>query len=139
MTARLEFTKPTKREALARSGMKCEAIGVMYGLPKAHQCNADLAYGVEYDHIVRASDGGDNSLSNCAAVCIKCHDYKSRKVDTPGAAKTKRMSDKNVGIRKKPKKPIPSRNDLKAEPKQPKIDKSVLPTIERRSLFRPAG
>ena len=63
--ARLEFSKKTKREALSRSGMKCEAVGQMYGLGKGQRCGADLAYGVEYDHIVLAANGGDNSLENC--------------------------------------------------------------------------
>jgi hypothetical protein len=31
MANRREFTKTTKREALTRSGMLCEAVGPMYG------------------------------------------------------------------------------------------------------------
>lgn len=98
MATRSEFTKPTKRHALKRSGFKCEATGILYGLKKGQRCNSELGKGIEYDHIVRAADGGDNSLSNCAAVCIPCHRTKTSKFDVPQAAKTKRMSDKANGI-----------------------------------------
>jgi hypothetical protein len=32
--------------------MKCEALGAMYGLPAGKRCNGNLAYGVNFDHIV---------------------------------------------------------------------------------------
>lgn len=94
------FSKPTKREALRRSDKRCEGRGVAYGLPDGHRCNADLAYGVEFDHIVLHANSKDSSLENCAAVCIKCHRWKSAKHDTPLAAKTVRQQDKASGIRK---------------------------------------
>lgn len=100
--ARREFTKPVRREALARSGGCCEAVGAWYGLSPGHRCNAPLGYGVEFDHIDLDANSKDNSLSNCAAVCVKCHDYKTRHVDTPKAAKTLRQQDKAAGIKKKP-------------------------------------
>ena len=105
---RRKFTKQTMREARARSGGKCEGIGVWYGLPAGQRCNADLSKGVEYDHVIRFADGGESELSNCAAVCKTCHAQKTAKVDTPGAAKTKRMSDKANGIARDSK-PIESR------------------------------
>ena len=80
---RAEFSKKVKREALKRSGGRCEAVGEMYGLSKGKRCNANLGPVVEYDHIVRAADGGDNSLGNCAAVCKRCHLIKTTKFDTP--------------------------------------------------------
>ena len=67
--SRREFTKPTKREALRRSGGKCEAVGTWYGLPAGQRCGRDLAYGVEFDHIDFDANSKDNSLENCAAVC----------------------------------------------------------------------
>lgn len=94
------FSKPTKRAALWRSGGKCEAVGPMYGLPDGHRCNADLGYGVEFDHIVLHANSKDNSLGNCAAVCVKCHKWKTARHDTPLAAKTLRQQDKGSGIRK---------------------------------------
>lgn len=97
---RREFTKQTKRDALRRSGGKCEAIGPMYGWPRHAGCNAPLAYGVEFDHVVLDANSKDNSLENCAAVCIKCHKHKTARHDTPLAAKTVRQRDKNDGIRR---------------------------------------
>jgi len=98
--ARRNFTKPTKREALKRSGLRCEGIGEWYGHPGGHRCNADLAKGVEFDHIDLDANSRDNSLTNCAAVCIPCHRFKTANVDTPKAAKTLRQQDKALGIRK---------------------------------------
>ena len=97
---RQEFTKATKRQALSRSGKLCEAIGIQYGLAPDTRCNAPLSHGLEFDHILAASNGGDNSLENCCAVCIRCHKFKTEKHDTPRAAKTKRMGDKYIGVHK---------------------------------------
>lgn len=97
---RSEFSKATKRGALERSQLRCEAIGEWYNLAEWHRCNAPLGYGVQFDHIIADSHGGDNSLDNCAAICRQCHDYKTRNRDTPQAAKIKRISDKHLGIRK---------------------------------------
>lgn len=117
---RREFAKQTKRDALKRSGGKCEAIGGMYGLALG-RCNAPLAYGVEFDHVILDANSKDNSLENCAAVCIKCHKWKTAKHDTPLAAKTVRQQDKNDGIekprgfRKPPPGYDPWRRRMKAE------------------------
>ena len=104
---RAEFSKQTKRDALTRSGKACEASGSMYGLPAGLRCGADLGYGVEFDHIILDANSKDNSLENCAAVCIKCHRYKTAKHDIPMAAKTVRQRDKASGIRKRKGPPLP--------------------------------
>lgn len=130
---RAEFTKKTKREALKRSGGHCEAVGEMYGLGKGKRCSANLGMGIEYDHIVRAADGGDNSLENCAAVCRQCHGVKTRKFDIPQAAKTKRMSDKNNGITR-PKGKIANRG-FEPSKKVSKIDKNALPTLPMKRIY----
>lgn len=44
------------------------------------------------DHVIRWSDGGRTELDNLQALCLPCHAVKTRTVDTPGAAKTKRMA-----------------------------------------------
>lgn len=98
---RVEFKKETKRQALKRSGGLCEAVGPMYGLKEGRRCNAPLAYGVEFDHIILDANSHDNSLGNCAAACIKCNRWKTAKHDTPLAAKTLRQQDKALGIDKK--------------------------------------
>jgi 5-methylcytosine-specific restriction endonuclease McrA len=105
--SRAEFSKQTKRDALKRSGMLCEAVGKMYGLEPGNRCNSPLGSGVEFDHIVLDANSKDSSLENCAAVCIKCHRWKTAKHDTPMAAKTVRMQDKARGIKKKSTFPKP--------------------------------
>ena len=131
--ARKEFSKATMRQALKRSGMKCEAIGAMYGLESGHRCNADLGYGVEYDHIVLAANGGEADLENCAAVCIKCHRFKTAKHDIPMAAKTVRMQDKRHNIKRKSP-PIKGQGFHHAERKHE--NRKALPP---RQLFKEAG
>lgn len=102
MADRREFTKETKRLALKRSTGLCEASTAMYGITDGRRCNAPLAYGVEFDHVVLDANSKDNSLENCAAVCLKCHKHKTRTHDIPMAAKTVRMQDKlGFGIRKR--------------------------------------
>ena len=96
---RYEFSKPTKREALKRSGGLCEAIGERYGLEPGQRCNAPLAYGVEFDHYpVPATEKDSDGIENCVAACRKCHGYKTRSFDIPVQAKVKRVSDKRLGI-----------------------------------------
>jgi hypothetical protein len=95
-----KFSKPTKREALKRSGRKCEASGLRYGLPEGVRCNTDLGRGVHFDHDNPEANSKDASLDNCRAVCPACHRYKTAKIDIPAIAKTVRQQDKNAGIRK---------------------------------------
>ena len=122
MANRREFSKKTQREALKRSGMTCEAIGAMYGLEPGTRCKTDLAYGVEFDHIVLDANSKDNSLENCAAVCIKCHRWKTANHDIPMAAKTVRMEDRAKGIKKPGKRKIPSAPPAKADkPRKPVV------------------
>jgi 5-methylcytosine-specific restriction protein A len=97
---RREFTKSVKRLALTRSGGLCEAKGILYGLPQDQRCNSNLGYGVEFDHRIPDSIGGNNDLENCECLCKTCHAFKTFKTDIPRAAKTKRMSDKFKGITK---------------------------------------
>lgn len=120
---RYEFTKKTKREALKRSGGRCEGDDPVYGLESGERCNADLSYGVEFDHWpLPAGVRGSNTLENCKAVCPKgCHAYKTRKYDIPMQAKDKRIRDKHAGI-KKPSKFAGSRNSKWKK----KIDGSVV-------------
>lgn len=97
---RHEFSKPTKREALKRSHGLCEAVGAVYGLEPGQRCNAPLSHGVEFDHYpVPATEHDSDGLENCVACCRTCHSHKTRTFDIPVQAKTKRVSDKHLGIR----------------------------------------
>jgi hypothetical protein len=106
--SRREFTKKTKRAALQRSGMLCEAVGEWYGLLPGQRCNLPLSAGVQFDHINLDANSKDSSIENCAAVCIKCHAFKTANHDIPVAAKTLRQQDAARGIAAAKQK-IPSR------------------------------
>jgi hypothetical protein len=96
---RAEFSKATRREALARAGGLCEAMGGVYGLKPGQRCSAQLSYGVEFDHYpIRAADGGGSELGNCLAVCIRCHRWKTHRHDAPDHAKEQRVRDKHRGV-----------------------------------------
>ncbi len=99
--SRAEFTKPTKREALKRSGGKCEGSGPRYGLPAGQRCNCDLAHGVIFDHDDPDANSKDNSVGNCRCICPGCNKFKTGKIDIPMIAKTTRQSDKALGIKKR--------------------------------------
>ena len=91
-----EFSRSTPREALARSGHRCEAVGPRYGLAEGHRCNGDLGYGFDFDHVLEAALGGDASLDNCACVCRVCHKFKTARGITE-IRKADRIRDKHNG------------------------------------------
>lgn len=105
---RSDFTAETKRRAWARSGGRCEARGKIYGLKPRQRCNADLARGVEYDHVDPDANSRDRSLENCAAVCPPCHRWKTSHRDRPLIAKTNHQADMRRGIRARAFRPVPS-------------------------------
>ncbi len=97
---RYEFSKQTKREALRRSEGRCEAVGEVYGLEVGRRCNAPLSHGVEFDHYPHpATDKGSDTIENCVSACKTCHRFKTSSFDVPMQAKSKRISDKHLGIR----------------------------------------
>lgn len=111
---RYEFSKPTKRLAVARAKGRCEASGPAYGLPPGHRCNTDLGRGFEIDHYpVQATEKGSDTLENAVVCCPICHGWKTRKFDIPVQAKIKRVSDKHLGVvrpsGKWPKRPMNGR------------------------------
>jgi hypothetical protein len=110
--SRKEFSKATKRAANERAKDRCEAVGLWYGLLPGQRCNAPLGKGRHHDHINMEANSHDNSLENCAAVCIPCHAYKTAKIDIPKAAKTLRTQDKHTGITR-PKQTIQQRRVLR--------------------------
>lgn len=134
MANRREFTKTTKREARKRSGMLCEAVGSIYGLQPGQRCNVPLSAGVEYDHIVLDANSKDNSLENCAAVCPKCHRWKTSHHDTPMAAKTVRMQDKANGIHTAPVKKL---NGPGFPVSEKSASRSPKQSLGYRALYRP--
>lgn len=105
---RREFTKPQRKQMLARSGGRCEAKGAPFGLEPGQRCGADLAYGVRFEHIWPDGCGGAADLENGAAVCLKCWRWKTDNYDAKHTAKTRRVREKHQGIRQK--RPWPKRS-----------------------------
>jgi 5-methylcytosine-specific restriction endonuclease McrA len=122
--SRREFSTKTRKEALKRSGYRCEASGSWYGLPEGQRCPARLAAGVEYDHLILDANSKDNSLENCRAVCPKCHRHKTSNVDVPTAAKTVRQQF--MGLKTKVKAKIPT---------APKAERPSKPRLAPRQIF----
>lgn len=90
--SRQEFPRAVKAAAALRADGRCE------GLVDGVRCGLKLQTGrFQYDHIVADSIGGKPTLDNCAVLCPRCHGEKTRKLDTPRAAKTKRQRDKHTG------------------------------------------
>lgn len=97
---RYEFTKSVMREALARSGGRCEATGEVYGLDAGHRCYALFKGGLkEFDHYpLPATVEGSDTVDNCVVCCPEHHAFKTATFDIPVQAKAKRVSDKHNGI-----------------------------------------
>lgn len=85
---RREFSKKTKLEAWTRSGGNCEA------------CKLPIKGRPEYDHVLPCGLSGDNSLENCAVLCVQCHSSKTHGKDGDRAkmSKADRVRLKHLGI-----------------------------------------
>lgn len=128
---RREFSKATKRAALERSGHRCEAAGRRYGFDEGQRCNCNLSLGVQFDHCIADGLGGDNSLGNCRAVCIRCHSFKTRN-DVAQIAKMKRQKDRHTGV-SRPAGSIRSTSTLPR--RQPRDPDKGMPPLPKRSLY----
>lgn len=91
MTRRQEFSKQVRRDAFMRSGGRCEFCGQKL-----------LPGNIEYHHTREAYLGGEATMDNCVVLCRKCHagETKARRA---AIDKTRRLSDKRMGIRPKSK------------------------------------
>ena len=86
---RREFSKTIKRDAFMRANGCCEMCGIRLTVGK-----------IEYDHRIPDALGGEPTLDNCVVACKPCHAEKTGKRDIPRIAKTKRISDREKGIRR---------------------------------------
>ena len=86
---RQNFSKSVKRQAHTRAEGKCEGCGLRLKRGEGH-----------VDHIIADGLGGEPTLENAQVLCRPCHDEKTRKRDVPAIAKTKRIQDREMGIRK---------------------------------------
>lgn len=100
---RREFKQAVRVAAFERAQGRCEHVD-----EAGERCNKKLYPGdIHYDHIIADSIGGEPTLDNCAVLCRAHHAVKTATLDTPRAAKTKRIHAKHIGA--KPKRPWPSR------------------------------
>jgi len=99
---RHNFSAKIKKQARARSGGRCEAVGEVYGLEPGQRCNAPLdGKRVEIDHYPKpATDEGSDTLENAVTCCADCHGFKTRTYDVPMQAKGKRVAARHLGMRK---------------------------------------
>ena len=89
--SRREFPKTVKRDAFVRANGLCEGNG----------CGAKLMPAkFHYDHDIADGLGGEPELWNCKVLCHACHSEKTRKHDVPLIAKTKRIQDREKGIKR---------------------------------------
>ena len=108
---RREFSKQVRRDAFMRANGQCE------GHPYGERCPVKLQIGrYHYDHDIPDALGGDPTLENCVVLCIACHKDKTSKRDVPAIAKTKRIQDRQIGIRKQST--LRSRGFAKAPPQR---------------------
>jgi 5-methylcytosine-specific restriction protein A len=93
MARSYDFKPSTILERFALCGGYCEGE-----LPDETRCNRKL-FGGDYaaDHDIPGRMGGKPTLQNCRILCLDCHDRKTRTVDAPRIAKTRRMEWKNKG------------------------------------------
>lgn len=95
-STRAEFSKATREEAWARCFDKQADDGRCEGL-----CKELFAGRVpEYHHLIPAALGGDNSLTNCAVLCKKCHKHATKEETAPMVSRAKRIEEKRAGLRK---------------------------------------
>lgn len=87
--SRRNFSKGVKRQAHTRAEGKCEGCGLRLKRGEGH-----------VDHVIADGLGGEPTLDNAQVLCRPCHDEKTRTLDIPAIAKTKRIQDREMGIRK---------------------------------------
>ncbi len=143
---RAEFSAKTKVLAFQRAAGFCEGT-VIDDQAGMVRCCARLTVGkFAYDHVVADGLRKDNSLTNCAVLCLPCHAAKTRG-DVRAIARAKRIERKHLGI-SKAKRPIAGRGFQRSErmkDKTPKADalramrEQAASRSKSRSLTRSAG
>jgi len=71
----MAFSQTVKDQAYRRAGGKCECE--MKNCSKhrsGSRCNASLANGWHAHHIHSQAANGPDTLSNCLAMCVACHE-----------------------------------------------------------------
>ena len=69
----MAFSDGVKDAAFKRSGGQCECRRSGH-TNHTGRCTATITrHGAEYHHVTSQDAGGSDGLSNCQALCVKCH------------------------------------------------------------------
>lgn len=68
----MAFSQSVKDSAYQRAGGKCECT--MSGCGHGTRCNKSLGSNWHAHHKTAQASGGADTLSNCLAMCIPCHE-----------------------------------------------------------------
>ena len=68
----MAFSQATKEAAWRRAGGRCECRRRTCS-HHVGRCNAVLRGGWHAHHRVAVASGGSDALSNCEALCVRCH------------------------------------------------------------------
>src|ERR1700723_223491 len=125
--ARAEFSNKTKALAFHRAGGFCEGM-----ITPRSRCGARLTVGkFAFDHVIADGLRKDNSLENCAVLCLVCHAAKTPG-DVRAIARAKRIERKHLGITKS-KRPIADRGFQRSERMKDKTTKQDVLRAMRES------
>lgn len=74
----MAFSEAVKQQAYKRSGGRCECtrqhLGALNAPHHGGRCPSLLLYGWHAHHKVSVLAGGSDTLSNCEALCVRCHE-----------------------------------------------------------------
>lgn len=87
--------------------------------------------GLEWDHRVPLEMGGADELDNLEPLCRLCHRWKTKN-DAAHIAKARRMNQRESGIKKQPKRPVPG---SRAHPLKKMPDGRVLDRKTGRQIW----
>lgn len=125
MNRRAEFSSETKRLAAERADGHCEAIW------NGKRCNMPLRRGEHvYDHRDPDFFSKDNSLENCQVICTPC-DRVKYPIDRKNIDKSKRLQDRDRGIRPAWRQKLPFGRDSNLKQK---VNRTV---VDRRTGEKP--
>jgi 5-methylcytosine-specific restriction endonuclease McrA len=77
----MAFSETTKGEAFKRAGGQCECRRASCTVHTSMRCPTRLTGNWHAHHRTAVASGGNDSLSNCEALCIPCH----KQTETYGA------------------------------------------------------
>ena len=102
----VEEVEPEKRKYLSVK----DRLDILVNKPHCSVCGHKLGSldEIDWDHIIPLELGGTNEKENFQGLHKTCHKEKTRQ-DVKAISKARRIRNKRLGLKQKPKKKIPSR------------------------------